>query len=90
MLTSVIRTFRPGFTKLPVCRQTAPYAWGGIPVIRQGPGDGPEKPCHQPIAGSIRNGCLWGVMDIESKSDGTSDKENGHNTVEKATHYCLV
>src|ERR1700720_3883989 len=32
-----------------VCRQTAPYAWGGIPVIRQGPCDGPEKPCHKPV-----------------------------------------
>jgi hypothetical protein len=29
-------------------RQTAPYAWGGIPVIRQGPCDAPEKPCHKP------------------------------------------
>jgi hypothetical protein len=28
-------------------RQTAPYAWGGIPVIRQGPCDGPEKPLPQ-------------------------------------------
>ena len=30
------------------CRQTAPYAWGGIPVIRQRPCDGPEKPCRKP------------------------------------------
>jgi hypothetical protein len=29
-------------------RQTAPYAWGGIPMIRQGPCDGLEKPCHKP------------------------------------------
>ncbi len=36
--------------ELPVCRQTAPYAWGGIPVIRQRPCDGPEKPCHKPTS----------------------------------------
>src|SRR5258708_30051105 len=36
-------------------RQTAPYAcWGGIPVIRQGPCDGPEKPCHLSEMPTIR------------------------------------
>src|SRR5712692_5560294 len=40
-------------TLLPVGRQTAPYAWGGIPVIRQGPCDGPEKPCHKPTFGYL-------------------------------------
>jgi hypothetical protein len=36
--------------ELPGCRQTAPYAWGGIPVIRQGPCDAPEKPCQKPTS----------------------------------------
>src|SRR5260370_28232041 len=30
------------------CQQVAPYAWGGIPVIRQRPCEGPEKPYHKP------------------------------------------
>jgi hypothetical protein len=29
-------------------RQTAPYAWGGILVIRQGHVTDREKPCHKP------------------------------------------
>src|SRR6266851_6049650 len=59
------------------CRQTAPYAWGGIPVIRQGPCDGPEKPCHKPTSryqsGLLRSGNSKSNTPHQSQTSKGSD-----------------